>query len=85
MCLKEKLVKAFQEYKNPTTEFTIYWGDDENDWITIKDDAGLLIALKGMAGRGYQLHITSRPTIMSRQYSFAPLGIIVSLIKKLFK
>ena len=68
--LKDRLITTFQELKSPMVEFTVYWGNAENDWMVINNDAGLLAALKGMAGPVYQLHITVKikavPKILTR-------------------
>ena len=62
--LQDNLVATFQELKNPMTEFTIYWGNAEHDWMPIKNDHGLLTALKGMTGPVFQLHITVKTKAM---------------------
>ena len=65
--LKEKLTMAFQELKSSMVEFKIYWGNAESDWMSIKDDAGLTNALKGMKGAPYQLHITVKPKLIPQR------------------
>merc|ERR1712080_29532 len=68
--LADRLVTTFQELKSPMVEFTVYWGSAETDWRPIKNDSGLLAALKGMKGPVFQLHITVKtkalPQILTR-------------------
>ena len=82
--LRNKLINAFQELRSPMMELTIYWEGIENDWMKIKDDDGLLTALKEMKGPVYQLHVTARPKVVPRIFSFRPFDIPFSLITTIF-
>lgn len=64
--LKDRLIATFQELKNPMVDFTVYWGNAENDWMSISNDSGLLAALKGMTGPVFQLHITVKTKAMPK-------------------
>merc|ERR1712038_1932614 len=39
------------------TKYSILWQDEENEWITIRSDEELVIALTEMAGPVYKLHV----------------------------
>ena len=55
--LKEKLVSIFPVLARTKTRFSMMWRDEENDWLTIRTDEDLLIALTAMSGPVYKLHI----------------------------
>ena len=59
--LEEKLLAGFQELKNTLSEFTVYWGNEENDWMPINDETSLLSALKRTNGSICQLHVMVNP------------------------
>ena len=66
--LEEKLLDGFPELKRTTSDFSIYWGNAENDWILISDKLGLLTALKGTKESVCQLHVVltskTKPSIL---------------------
>ena len=55
--LKEKLASVFPVLGRTKTKYSILWQDEENEWITIRSDEELVIALTEMAGPVYKLHI----------------------------
>ena len=55
--LKEKLVSIFPVLARTKTRFSMMWRDEENDWITIRTDDDLVIALTEMSGPVYRLYI----------------------------
>ena len=59
--LEEKLLAGFQELKNNLSEITVYWGNEENDWMPINDETSLLSALKRTNGSICQLHVMVNP------------------------
>ena len=58
--LEEKLLDGFPDLKNTSSDFTIYWGNAENDWVPINDESGLLVALTRTRGSVCQLHVISK-------------------------
>lgn len=63
--LEEKLLGGFPELRSPWSEFKIFWGNEENDWISLNDESGLLSAIKRTNGSICQLHVIIRPKGMS--------------------
>ena len=55
--LKEKLVSVFPVLGRTKSQYSIIWQDEENEWITIRTDEELVIALTEMAGPVYKLHV----------------------------
>ena len=55
--LKEKLASVFPVLGRTKTKYSVVWQDDENEWITIRTDEELVIALTEMAGPVYKLHV----------------------------
>ena len=55
--LKEKLASVFPVLGRTKTKSTITWQDEENEWITIRSDEELVIALTEMPGPVYKLHV----------------------------
>ena len=55
--LKEKLASVFPILGRTKTKSTIVWQDEENEWITIRSDEELVIALTEMEGPVYKLHV----------------------------
>ena len=55
--LKEKLASVFPVLGRGKTKSTITWQDEENEWITIRSDEELVIALTEMTGPVYKLHV----------------------------
>jgi sequestosome 1 len=55
--LKEKLASVFPVLGRAKTKSTITWQDEENEWITIRSDEELVIALTEMPGPVYKLHV----------------------------
>ena len=55
--LKEKLASVFPVLGRTKAKYSVLWQDDENEWITIRSDEELVIALTEMAGPVYKLHV----------------------------
>jgi len=55
--LKKKLASSFPVLGRTKSKFTVVWQDEENEWITIRSDEELIIALTEMAGPVYKLHV----------------------------
>ena len=55
--LKEKLVCIFPVLERTKTRFYMICKDETNEWITIRTDEDLLIALTEMSGPVYRLYI----------------------------
>ena len=55
--LKEKLVSVFPVLGRTKSQYSVIWQDEENEWITIRTDEELVIALTEMAGPVYKLHV----------------------------
>ena len=55
--LKEKLTRVFPVLGRTKTKCSVVWQDEENEWITIRSDEELVIALTEMAGPVYKLHV----------------------------
>ena len=55
--LKEKLASVFPVLGRTKTKYSVVWEDDENEWITIRSDEELVIALTEMAGPVYKVHV----------------------------
>jgi len=55
--LKEKLASVFPVLGRTKTKYSVVWQDEENEWITIRSDEELVIALTEMAGPVYKLHV----------------------------
>jgi hypothetical protein len=55
--LKEKLVSVFPILGRTKNQYSVIWQDEENEWITIRTDEELVIALTEMAGPVYKLHV----------------------------
>ena len=63
--LEEKLRGGFPELRSPWSKFTIFWGNEENDWISLTDESELLSAIKRTNGSICQLHVITKPKGMS--------------------
>jgi len=55
--LKEKLASVFPVLGRTKTKHSVVWQDDESEWITLRTDEELVIALTEMTGPVYKLHV----------------------------
>ena len=55
--LKEKLASVFPVLERTKPKYFVAWQDEENEWITIRSDEELVVALTEMAGPVYKLHV----------------------------
>ena len=55
--IKEKLISIFPVLGRTKTRYFLMWKDEENEWITIRTDNDLVIALTEMSGPVYRLYI----------------------------
>ena len=55
--LKQSLAQRFKQIQQPNISISILWQDNEQEWITIDDQEGLLLAMEEMGGPVYKIKV----------------------------
>ena len=55
--LQQTLIQRLEHLQKPDTSITIFWEDDDDDRIDIKDQCSLVIAMKNMGGPVYKIFV----------------------------
>lgn len=58
--LSERIVSKFKVLGGTNIQYSVYWQDEENEFVTIEDDEDLDLAINEMSGPVYKLYIVFR-------------------------